>query len=270
MNGPIPLGLGDLALAASLVLLNAGLSLWLQLRLEARMLLAAARMVVQLTLIGFVLKSLFALVSPFWTAAAALVMVLFAGREAMARQERRLTGWWGYGVGTGAMLVAAVLVTVFTLATQIRPDPWFDPRYAIPLLGMILGNTMTGVSLGLFALTTGAWRERAVIETRLALGATRYEAMGDVARSALAAALMPVVNSMAAAGIVALPGMMTGQILSGVEPMEAVRYQILIMFLIAGGTGLGALVAVLGGVRRLTDRRHRLRLDRLRAAPPGE
>jgi putative ABC transport system permease protein len=74
---------------------------------------------------------------------------------------------------------------------------------------------------------------------------------------------MPIVNSMAATGVVSLPGMMTGQILGGVAPMEAVKYQILIMFLIAGGTGLGAAGAVMGGVFRLTDARHRLRLDRL-------
>jgi putative ABC transport system permease protein len=84
-----------------------------------------------------------------------------------------------------------------------------------------------------------------------------------VTRAALRNALMPIVNSMAATGLVSLPGMMTGQILAGVEPVQAVKYQLLIMFLIAGGTGLGALAAILGGVQRLTDRRHRLRLDRL-------
>ena len=74
---------------------------------------------------------------------------------------------------------------------------------------------------------------------------------------------MPIVNAMAATGLVSLPGMMTGQILAGVEPVEAAKYQILIMFLIAGGTTLGAVTAVMGGVWRLTDERHRLRLDRL-------
>jgi putative ABC transport system permease protein len=76
---------------------------------------------------------------------------------------------------------------------------------------------------------------------------------------------MPIVNAMAATGLVALPGMMTGQILSGVDPTEAVKYQILIMFLIAGGTGFGALTAVLAAAARITDGRHRLRLDRLAA-----
>ena len=209
---------------------------------------------------------LFAHVSLLWTGLAALVMVLFAGREIMARQERRLAGFWSYGLGTGCMLIAASLVTLFALTTQVSPEPWYHPRYALPLLGMILGNTMTGISLGLHTLTAGLVRERAAVEARLALGATRHQAVLPVTRSALRSALMPIVNSMAATGLVALPGMMTGQILAGAEPAQAVRYQLLIMFLIAGATGLGATAAVLAGVLRLTDRRDRLRLDRL--APP--
>ncbi|HET6518496.1 MAG TPA: ABC transporter permease [Geminicoccaceae bacterium] len=263
----IRLGYLDLALAGSLVLLNGALSMALGLGIERRLFVAAARMIVQLSLVGLVLATLFALVSPLWTGLAALAMVLFAGREIMARQERRLTGPWAYGLGTGCMLVAALAVTVFALTTAVRPDPWYHPRYALPLLGMILGNTMTGISLGLDALTAGAVRERLAVEAQLALGATRFEAMLPVARRALRGALMPIINSMAAIGIVSLPGMMTGQILAGVEPDQAVRYQLLIMFLIAGGTGLGAVAAVTGGVLRLTDGRHRLRLDRL--AGPG-
>jgi putative ABC transport system permease protein len=93
--------------------------------------------------------------------------------------------------------------------------------------------------------------------------------MLPVTRAALKSALMPIINSMAATGLVALPGMMTGQILAGVEPAHAVKYQILIMFLIAGGTGLGATAAVLAGGMRLSDGRHRLRLDRLAAPKAG-
>ncbi len=253
----------DIAIAALLVLGNAGLSVLLQLGLARRVLIAAARMVVQLLLVGLVLKVLFALTSPLWTGVAALAMVLFAGREIMARQERRLSGVWAYGLGTSCMLLAAGIVTVFALGVPVQPDPWYNPRYALPLLGMILGNTMTGISLGLHSLTTGLVRERTGVEAQLALGATRFEAVRPVSRAALTAALMPIVNAMAATGLVSLPGMMTGQILAGVEPVEAAKYQILIMFLIAGGTTLGAVTAVMGGVWRLTDERHRLRLDRL-------
>jgi putative ABC transport system permease protein len=161
------------------------------------------------------------------------------------------------------MLLAATVVTVFALTTQVRPEPWYHPRYALPLLGMILGNTMTGISLGMHTLTTGLVRERAAVEARLTLGATRQEALLPVTRAALRSALMPIVNGMTAAGVVSLPGMMTGQILAGAAPVEAVKYQLLIMFLIAGGTGLGAVAAVMTTAWRLTDQRHRLRLDRL-------
>jgi putative ABC transport system permease protein len=129
---------------------------------------------------------------------------------------------------------------------------------------MILGNTMNGVSIGLDRLLSSAVRERAAIEARLALGHGRAEALRDLAREAVRSGLTHIINAMSAAGIVFIPGMMTGQILAGAAPADAVKYQILIMFLIAGGTGLGVLAAVIGGARRITDPRHRLRLDRLR------
>ena len=266
MSDYIPLELSDLALAALLLLINGGLSVALQLRLERPLVVAAIRMVVQLAIVALILQALFTTVSPWLTAGVALVMVAFAGREIMARQERRFTGWWSWGLGAGCMTAAAAAVTVFALATQIQPEPWYHPRFAIPLLGMVLGNAMTGVALGLDTLTAAASSDVRAIEARIALGHTRTQALRGVAQRALRSALMPTINAMAAAGIVALPGMMTGQILSGVEPIEATKYQILIMFLIAGGTGLGALTAVIGGVYRMTDDRHRLRLDRLREA----
>ena len=261
----ISLGPLDVALAAILLVLNAVLSVVLRLGLARQMLVAATRMVVQLTLMGLVLKVLFDLASPLFTTLTALIMVLFAGREVMARQTRRLAGWWSYGLGTTAMLTAAAVVTVFALTTQIRPDPWYDARIALPLLGMILGNTMTGVALGIDRLLGGAVSQRGAIEARLALGHEAGEAFGGVVREAVRSGMIPTINAMSAIGLVSIPGMMTGQILAGVAPMEAVKYQLLIMFLIAGGTALGVVGAVLGGARLLTDKRHRLRLDRLTA-----
>ena len=261
----IALGPLDVALAAVLLVLNAIISMVLRLGLGRQMLVAASRMVVQLTLMGLVLKVLFDLASPLFTSLTALIMVLFAGREVMARQTRRLSGWWSYGLGTTTMLMAAAVVTIFALTTQIRPDPWYEARIALPILGMILGNTMTGVALGIDRLLGGAVRERVAIEARLALGHDMRDAFGGVMRDAMRSGMIPTINAMSAIGLVSIPGMMTGQILAGVEPMEAVKYQLLIMFLIAGGTALGVLGAVLGGARLLTDKRHRLRLDRLTA-----
>ena len=266
MTGYIVLNYWELAAASVFVLINAGLSVIFGLKVHLSLFVAAIRMVVQLTLVGLVLTTLFSVVSPLWTGIAALAMVLFAGHEAALRQERRLSGWWSYGLGTGCMMMSSVLVTVFALMIALQADPWYDPRYAIPLLGMILGNCMTGVGLGLNTLTTSLVSHRASVEAQLMLGATRQVAAAPIMREALRSALMPTINSMSATGVVSLPGMMTGQILGGVPPAEAVKYQILVMFLIAGGTGLGAVTAVIGGVYRLTDRRHRLRLDRLTAA----
>ena len=103
----IPLEPIDLILPALLVLINGALSLALQLGIERQLAVATLRMVIQLFLIGLVLTALFELVSPLWTGLAALAMIAFAGREIMARQERRLAGFWSYGLGFGSMLVAA-------------------------------------------------------------------------------------------------------------------------------------------------------------------
>jgi putative ABC transport system permease protein len=131
-------------------------------------------------------------------------MALFAGHEAAQRQERGLVGWWSYGLGTGSMMMSSVVVTVFALLTALRPNPWYDPRYAIPLLGMILGNCMTGIALGLDTLTTSLVSRRAAVEAQLMLGATRREAVAPVTRQALRSALMPTINSMSATGVVSL------------------------------------------------------------------
>ena len=263
MNSYISLSYWDLAGAALFLLINAGLSIALDLGIHRRMLIAAARMVVQLSLMGVVLIALFRIVSPLLTGLAALGMALFAGREIAARQERPLAGAWSYGLGTVCITTASMVVTIFALAVSLRPHPWYDPRYAIPLLGMILGNAMTGISLGIHGMTTGLTNRRTAVEAQLMLGADRSTALGPVMRQALRGALMPIINSMSATGIVSLPGMMTGQILGGVAPADAVKYQLLIMFLIAGATGIGAVAAVIGCTYRLTDARHRLRLDRL-------
>ena len=260
----VVLGYGDLALAAILILINGALSLAFRLGLERPLMISALRMCVQLGAIGFVLKFVFMQSSPAWTAGLALVMILLAGREIYARQSAVFTGFWTYGLGTTTMMFAATLILVFALIALVRPEPVYAPRYVLPLLGMLLGNTMTGISLGLDGLMRSAKRERLAIEARIALGHSRVDALREPVREALKTGSMPIINAMAASGIVSLPGMMTGQILAGVEPIEAVKYQIMIMFLISGATGLGVLSAVAGAAWRLTDERHRLRLDRLR------
>lgn len=257
----------DLSIAAALVVMLALLSLRLQAGISGQLLVAALRTAVQLTLIGLVLKALFANVHLGWVSLLALFMLLVAGREVMARQERRFTGWWGFSIGTVSMFLSSFTVTVFALVVILGDSPWYAPQYAIPLLGMLLGNTMSGIAIALNNLSNTAYEQRGQIEAQLMLGHNWQQAITKIRRDALKSGLIPIINAMTTAGIVSLPGMMTGQILAGSPPMEAAKYQLMILFLIAAGTGLGSLSAVWLGSSRLFDERQRLRLDRLKTKP---
>jgi putative ABC transport system permease protein len=230
----------DLGLASILVLLLAGMSWRLRLGIERRVLISAARSTVQLMLVGLVLKVLFAQTSLPLIGLMALVMLSVAGYEVMQRQKRRYRGVWGYGIGALSMFLSAFTVTLLALTVIIGVEPWYQPQYLIPLLGMLLGNTMSGIAIALDSLTRQAWDARGRIEARLLAGGTWDDAIAEVRRDALRSGLIPIINAMATAGMVSLPGMMTGQILAGSPPMEAAKYQLLIMFLIAAGTGLGS------------------------------
>ena len=260
----IPLSAVDLGLAAAGVLALALISHLSRLGVTRPLLVAALRTAVQLSLVGVVLETLFSFAQWYWVALMALVMLLLAGREVMARQTRRFKGAWAFILGTSSMFVSSFSVTILALTLLVQARPWYEPQYAIPLLGMLLGNTMNGIALSLDRLTETAHRERGAIEARLMLGYRWQDAVEDIRRQSMRTGMIPMINAMAAAGVVSLPGMMTGQILAGSPPGEAVKYQILIMFLITVGAGFGTFVAVTLGARRLFDERERLRLDRLR------
>lgn len=262
MTGSPP-GLAALGAAGLLVMLNATLSALMDLRLARPLLIAGVRVVAQLLLVGLVLREVFALESPWLVALVVAAMFGSAGYEILSRQERRFGGAWGVGLGAGTTMLATTIATVFAMFA-LGPDPWFAPSVVIPLAGIVLGSVMNGVSISLNAFNTALIRERPAIEARLALGDTRYVAIKPFQRSALRSGMIPIINQMSAAGIITLPGMMTGQILAGLAPYEAAKYQIFILLLLAGAAGLGAVAATSLAVWRVTDDRDRLRLDRLR------
>lgn len=267
MTGPVPISVSQLLIAASLLLVNAALSWWLSLGLGWRLLVAAARTLVQLSLLGLVLVPIFELAHVGLTLAVALTMIALASFEGLRRVRFRYSG--ARTDSFIALLLAASVTTWLGTRLVIAVEPWWEPRYLIPLLGMILGNALTGISLGLDRCLSQFKNDAAQIEATLALGATSWEAARPVVVDALRTGLVPILNSMSVVGLVTIPGMMTGQLLGGTPPAIAARYQIVIMFLIASATAIGVSVAVLLSVRRLFDADHRLCSDELHADKSG-
>ncbi|WP_028231044.1 ABC transporter permease [Paraburkholderia mimosarum] len=255
------LSLLDVAIAALLVIVNGAISVALSLGLERKLAIAAVRTVVQLLLIGYVLGWVFAFDRWYAVLPLTILMTVIAGLSGAQRGARTYTGQRVDSVM--AIWASSWVVSAIALFVVIRIHPWYSPHYAIPILGMILGNTLTGVSLGVERMTEELTSRRDRIEMALALGATRWEAVQEPARQAVRAGMIPTLNQMAVVGIVSLPGMMTGQVLAGQSPVQAVRYQIVIMFLIAASSALGTVGAVLLAWRRLFSAEHRFLVARL-------
>ena len=261
MNGVIILTPVDIAVATGLVIAAGGVSLAMRLDIEKRLAISAVRTIVQLGLVGLILERVFAIKKPLPVIGILAVMIVFAGREASNRSTRAYRGMrWDTLLAMGAtcMVVGAVVTQVV-----VGVDPWYEPQYVIPLLGMILGNSLNGVSLCLERLLEHLSTRRHEVELRLVFGATRSEAIREPIRAAVRTGMIPVTNVMASAGIVSLPGMMTGQILAGAPPMQAVGYQIIIMFTLAAASAMGATMISLAAARRLVAPDGRLRIERL-------
>jgi putative ABC transport system permease protein len=259
----LQIGLGKVALSALLLLGHVALSFSLRLGLGKQLLVAATRMVIQLFLVAFILEWIFAQRHPLIILAMALWMAGIAGITSVQRQSHRFPGiYWENLV---SVLGSSFIVTGISLFAIIRPDPFYDPQYIIPMLGMVLGNSLNGISIGLDRFLSDLQSRRDWIETVLALGATRWEAAHEIIRNSIRTGLIPTINSMVVMGIVSLPGMMTGQILAGAKPADAVRYQIVIVFMIVASAALGTFSSVMLAYASLFSPRHRLRSEKIQA-----
>jgi putative ABC transport system permease protein len=263
-NSYIDLSYAQVGMATLLLLVNGFASIALQLKLERSLAIASFRTVVQLWLIGIVLESVFAWKQWYAVIGLMVVMTIIAGVAAVGRTSYRYAGiYWSSIVSVWA---GSWLMTAFALLGVLQKGAsWYEPQYAIPLLGMILGNTLNGISLGLDRLSEELTSRRDRVETLLRLGATRWEAARSAIQTAVRTGMIPMINSMMVVGIVSLPGMMTGQLLSGVHPGQSVKYQIVIMFLIASGTTVGTAGVVLLSYRRLFNSHHQFLADYLKS-----
>lgn len=247
----IPISDFQLALSVVLVVITGTVSAALRLGLLKSLLWGTVRTFVQLTLIGYVLNYVFALNSLAVVTLLVLLMCYIAARAAVGRRTQVPAG--STGLAFVSLVVSTLLVGILVTQLIIGPEPWYSARIVIPIIGMILGNSMNGIALSVDRLYTEARARRGEVEVLLAFGATPWEAVRDCVREAVRAGMIPTINSLMVVGLVSLPGMMTGQILGGVDPVEAVRYQIVVMLMIAAAVAIGCLILVGLSYRRMFD-----------------
>ena len=255
----INLSVSDLATVYGLLLLSIGLAHLLRANLGKDLFWSGLRMFVQLMVVGYVLHFVFELDSPLPILLILVVMLGFAVQTIGARVEAKMPNF--YRVVGMAIVFGCGGMTFFFCNLIIGLEPWYDPRYLIPLAGMVIGNSMTGASLAAERLAAEFHERREEIETTLCLGGTVRAAAAPAVSNAFRAAMIPSVNAMAAMGLVFLPGMMTGQILSGTEPLIAVKYQIAIMCVITGSVALTTFMILRFGYRSYFTSYQSLRED---------
>ncbi|WP_414571538.1 ABC transporter permease [Nostoc sp. CCY 9925] len=261
----IQISYGQLALATLFIVINVGLSFGLRLGLEQSLGIASLRMVVQLFMVGYILQWVFTLSNPLLIILLALGMTVVAGISSVNRTRRRFTSiYWNNFI---SLLSGSFLVTGIVVSGILRVKPWYEPQYLIPFLGMVLGNALTGTSLSLDRFMEDLTNRRGEIEALLSLGATRWEAAHQTIKEASRTGMIPTINSMMVMGLVSLPGMMTGQILAGANPTDAIRYQIVIIFAQASGTAIAIIGVIILAFFALFNRNHQLTTSLIQKSP---
>jgi putative ABC transport system permease protein len=238
----ISIDLWQLAIGLVFILMAGLASLHHALKLEKDLLVGTIRTFVQLFALGYILIFIFKLENPVVVLAVFGFMIFFAAWEIRNRiKEKRVTFFWPLFI---SMVISYVIVSYLVTAVVISVKPWWKPQYFIPLAGMVIGNSMNAIAIALERLLDDLRKRRHEVEAMLCLGANYKEASNDMLSAAMRAGMIPSINSMMTVGIVFIPGMMTGQILAGADPLQAVRYQIVVMVMLVGSTAIGSLLVV--------------------------
>ena len=256
MDGLIELDPVDLALALGIIGMAIALSSWQRLGLEGQLAFAAGRSILQLLVVGNILALIFALNNPWAVLIILGIMLTIAAIVARNRIGKKIKGL--FPVVWGSLLASSALTLSYTILLIIQPQTWYAPQYLIPLAGMVLGNAMNGASLAGERLASAIAHHRLEIETHLCLGATPQQAVAAYRKEAIRTGLIPTLNQMMVVGMVSLPGMFTGQVLAGVDPLNAASYQILILFMIALANLLTAVLVTQGVYRQFFNQNAQL------------
>ena len=210
---------------------------------EKQIFIASLRMTLQLLIAGYILTYVFEHEHPLFTIVIIALMEVFAVFTIIKRLKKNSPPAIKKVVII-SMLTGTILCIIYFIFIVIRVSPWYEPRYFIPIAGMVIGNSMTGISLGVNKLVGDMVSQKHVVESSLMLGATPYDACKDIVNNSFESAIIPSLNSMLGMGIIFLPGMMTGQILAGITPVTAIKYQIAIILGITGSVSLTVIIFV--------------------------
>ncbi|MDB9371872.1 ABC transporter permease [Nodularia sphaerocarpa] len=248
MQDLIKLDFVDLAIAVGLMAIAIGLSAWEKLGLELNLAIATGRTILQLLVLGYVLDFIFAL-DNVWGVLAILAVILtitaiVAKNRISPKIPLVLPLVWG------AILISTVFTVVYANFLIIQPDRWYEPRYVIPLAGIVLGNAMNASAIAGERLVSTMNAQYVEIETHLSLGATPQQAVTQYRKEAIRAAFLPTLNQMMLMGMVAIPGITTGQLIAGIRPIDAVSYEILIIFMVAASNLLTTILVTRGLYRQ--------------------
>lgn len=252
MTGLSVLSWTGVAISLTLVALAVAVAYLQRLHLTRDLIIAALRAGAQLVAVGAVLLAVFGHAGLPGAFGWVVLMVLIAGQVAGRRGAGLPRARWAAtaGVATGSVLTLAALLSLGVLPTQ--------PRVVVPVGGMIVSGAMQAAGITLRRLREDAHQARPAIEARLCLGLSAREAFLPHQLSALRTALLPAIDSTKVVGLISLPGAMTGLILAGVDPLTAIRYQIVVMYMLLAATALAALTTARLAEHHLFDHAHRL------------
>ncbi len=259
----IPISDTQLIFTGLLLLITAGISALFRLGLLKSLLWGTTRCFLQLSVVGYALAWIFSVNRFEIVILVIALMSLFAAKTATRRTPN--VSDFPTLLAFVALVSTTYLVTSIVSLTIIRPSPWYESRIVVPISGMILGNAVSGITLAIDRLYGEARSHSHDVETLLSMGASPWEAVHDLVREALRSAMTPTINSLMVVGIVTIPGMMTGQILGGADPVEAARYQIVVMLMITCASAVGSMILVALSFRRLFTKDEALQPDLFRS-----
>jgi putative ABC transport system permease protein len=233
-----------IGLALGLMVIAIALSAWQKLGLEKSLAIATGRTVLQLLVVGYILEIIFALNNPWAVLGIVAAMLTIATLVARNRISKKIPNL--LSIVGGSVFISTAFTLAYVTLLVLQPNPWYEPRYLIPLAGILLGNTMNAAAIAGDRFVSTINASQLEVETHLSLGATPRQATELYRKDAIKAGLIPTLNTMTVVGVVTLPGAFTGQVLGGISPLNAALYQMLIMFILAIATLLTTILVIQG------------------------